>query len=233
MILSAQDLTGGYGTINVLSDLSFELGEEEVLTVIGRNGVGKTTLMRVLTGHLPKTGGTIRFLDGDTAGMKPYALARAGIGYVPQGRQIFAKLTVEENLLTGMRAAGGHDPDAMEDVLEMFPRLRERLGQMGGTLSGGEQQQLALARALCGKPKVLLLDEPSEGIQPNIVDLIGDLITRIVKERRLSVLLVEQNLNLIRTTAHRCLVMDKGKIVAEGPPTLLDDEEFVARHLAI
>jgi urea ABC transporter ATP-binding protein UrtE len=204
----------------------------EVLALLGRNGVGKTTLMRSIIGLLhPSRGGA--HLNGEAlAGLQPHQIARRGIAYVPQGRGIFAKLTVRENLLIGTRAVGG-GASIPPEVFEYFPILQERLGQAGGTLSGGQQQMLAIGRALCGRPKVLLLDEPSEGVQPNIVQEIGKLIRGIVERSGITVLLVEQNLDLALKTAHRCVIMEKGCIVYEGAPQDMEDETILRRYLAI
>jgi len=187
--------------------------------------------MRSIIGLLRPSRGSAR-LEGDVlTGLHPHQIARRGIAYVPQGRGIFAKLTVRENLLIGTRAAAR--AQIPEEVFEHFPILRERIGQPGGTLSGGQQQMLAIARALCSRPKLLLLDEPSEGVQPNIVQEIGMLIRDIVERSGIAILLVEQNLDLALQTAHRCAFMEKGRIVHQGAPQELEDENVLRRHLAI
>ena len=230
-MLEIADLHAAYGPVPVLAGVDLRVARGEVLALLGRNGVGKTTLMRSIIGLLRPSRGSAR-LEGDVlTGLHPHQIARRGIAYVPQGRGIFAKLTVRENLLIGTRAAAR--AQIPEEVFEHFPILRERIGQPGGTLSGGQQQMLAIARALCSRPKLLLLDEPSEGVQPNIVQEIGMLIRDIVERSGIAILLVEQNLDLALQTAHRCAFMEKGRIVHEGAPKELEDETILRRHLAI
>jgi urea ABC transporter ATP-binding protein UrtE len=231
-MLRAQAIHAAYGPVPVLTGIDIEVREGEILVLLGRNGVGKTTLMRTLVGLLKPSAGRIEFDGLDITGQPPHRAARAGMAYVPQGRGIFPKLTVRENLQVGTRAR--NDGDGIpQHVFEYFPILRERLGQRGGTLSGGEQQMLAIGRALCSDPKLLLLDEPSEGIQPNIVQQIGDLIRQIVARRDISVLLVEQNLDLALGVASRCAIMEKGAIVRQGRPEDFRDEAVLRRYLAI
>ena len=230
-MLEIADLHAAYGPVPVLAGVDLRVARGEVLALLGRNGVGKTTLMRSIIGLLRPSRGSAR-LEGDVlTGLHPHQIARRGIAYVPQGRGIFAKLTVRENLLIGTRAAAR--AQIPEEVFEHFPILRERIGQPGGTLSGGQQQMLAIARALCSRPKLLLLDEPSEGVQPNIVQEIGMLIRDIVERSGIAILLVEQNLDLALQTAHRCAFMEKGRIVHQGAPQELEDENVLRRHLAI
>ena len=230
-MLEIADLHAAYGPVPVLAGVDLKVARGEVLALLGRNGVGKTTLMRSIIGLLRPSRGSAR-LEGDVlTGLHPHQIARRGLAYVPQGRGIFAKLTVHENLLIGTRAAGGAEVPG--EVFEHFPILKERIGQAGGTLSGGQQQMLAIARALCGRPKLLLLDEPSEGVQPNIVQEIGKLIRDIVERSGIAILLVEQNLDLALQTAHRCAFMEKGRIVHEGAPQELEDETVLRRYLAI
>ena len=231
--LVVENLHADYGTVPILLGLNFRLRTKESLVVLGRNGVGKTTLLRVLIGLLKPTSGLITLNGKDISGLSPHVIARLGIGYVPQGRGIVHKLSVEENLLIGTRAQGKGSVRIPEQVFTYFPILRERLRQRGGTLSGGEQQMLAIARALCGQPKVLLLDEPSEGIQPSIVTRLGELLPEIVDEVGASLLLVEQNLDLALNIGHRCLVMEKGKIVYEGRPKEFRDKSLQRRYLAL
>jgi ABC-type branched-subunit amino acid transport system ATPase component len=187
----------------------------------------------VLIGLLKPTRGTIQIDGHDISRLPPHAVSRRGIAYVPQGRGIFPKLSVHENLVVGTRAQDSRPTKIPPIVFNYFPILQERLNQPGGTLSGGEQQMLAIARALCGEPKILLLDEPSEGIQPNIVHHIGELILQIVADANLSVLLVEQNLDLALQVARRFLVMEKGSIVYQGEAEDFQDENLVKRFLAI
>jgi branched-chain amino acid transport system ATP-binding protein len=173
-------------------------------------------------------------LDGEViSGQPPHAIAHKGIAYVPQGRGIFPKLTVHENLMVGTRAQKTGASGIPAELFAYFPVLQKRLDQLGGTLSGGEQQQLAIGRALCGKPKILLLDEPSDGIQPNIVQQIGELLVELVKQTEISILIIEQNLDLVLHVAHRCIVMDKGQIIHRGRPDDFQDERLVKKYLAI
>ena len=230
-MLRADGVEAGYGPVRVLRDVSFALAPKEILVLLGRNGAGKTTLTRALIGLIRASAGRIELDGEDITASPPYRNARLGIGYVPQGRGILPKLTVRENLLIGTRAAGSKP--IPERVFEFFPILRERLDQRGGTLSGGQQQMLAIGRALCGEPKVLLLDEPSEGVQPDIVHQIGELLRRIVADTQLAVLLVEQNLDLGLGAATRCIIMEKGSIVREGRPDEFRDERVLREYLAI
>ena len=202
--------------------------------MIGRNGVGKTTLIKTLIGTLPTLSGSVRLEGEDVTRAKPYQRARSGIAYVPQGRGIFSSLTVRENLQMGERIGDAPiDAASYQRIHGFFPILEERAGQMAGSFSGGQQQQLALGRALLGKPRVLLLDEPSEGIQPNIVQDIGMLLRHLATSERLTVLVVEQNLALIRLVADRCIVMDKGRFVATLHPDELADGAVAQRYLGV
>lgn len=232
-MLDVQDLGAAYGAIPILDGVSLRVEHREVLAMLGRNGAGKTTLLRALTGLLRPVSGRAE-LDGcPIVGLPPYRIARLGIGYVPQGRGILPKLTVEENLFIGTRAQpqrGGRIP---KSVFDYFPILMERLKQRGGTLSGGEQQQLAIARALCGKPRLLLLDEPSEGLQPSVVQLITQLIPRLAREEGIAVLLVEQNFDVVLNAATRCLIMEKGQIVYHGDTADLENSAVVGELLAV
>lgn len=232
-MLAVTDLEAAYGAVPVLTGVSFTLADGEIVVLFGRNGVGKTTLMRALVGLLKPARGQV-VLDGrNVTGLPPHQIARHRVAYVPQGRGVFPKLSVYENLLVGTRARGDGSTDIPGDIVEMFPWLKERLDQPGGTLSGGQQQMLVLARAMCGRPQYLLLDEPSEGIQPTIVQQIGDVVADLRSEAGVSVLLVEQNLDLGLRLADRCLVMEKGAIAYEGSPTDFQDEALLRRYLAI
>jgi len=232
-VLRVSDLHASYGPVPVLAGVELALDQGEIMAVLGRNGVGKTTLLRVLIGLLKPTRGRIELAGQDLAGLPAHRVARLGVGYVPQGRGIFPRLTVQENLLVGTRAQGVKRASIPEEVYDFFPILKERLDQAGGTLSGGEQQMLALGRALCGRPKLMLLDEPSEGIQPSIVQKLGGLIPEIAQREGLSVLIVEQNLDLALRVSRRCLVMEKGRIVYQGAPEDFGDEKVVKKYLAI
>ena len=232
-MISVRGLRSGYGALPILHDVSFDLAKGETLVLLGRNGVGKTTLLKSIIGIIKPKAGEILLNGRNVAGLPPHRLAHAGIAYVPQGRGIFPKLTVEENLLIGLRSRQDQQTKIPDNILDMFPILRERMQQLGGTFSGGQQQQLALARALCGAPQVLLLDEPSEGIQPSIVQQIGDLLQMFNQEMGLTVLLVEQNLELARRTASRCLIMEKGRIAGALSKDDLKSEQRVFEALAL
>jgi urea transport system ATP-binding protein len=230
--LEVDGLRGGYGAGDILQGVSLRVEPGEIVAVIGRNGVGKTTLMRTLMGLVRASAGTIRFGEEELTRTAVQARAGLGIGYVPQGKQIFADLTVRENLRMGERINGGRAVDH-EVAYAYFPRLRERLAQKGGTLSGGEQQALAIARALVGSPDLLLLDEPSESVQPSIVQQIGDVLLRLKDERGLTILLVEQNASLIESVAERGYVVEKGRTIAELGQAELRDATLMQRYLAI
>ncbi len=197
-MLEIRDLRAGYGQSMVLNGVNLDIAHGTVTALLGRNGMGKTTLCRVLIGLLPMTSGTITLDNDSISHMAPHRLARRGLAYVPQGRSIFARFTVQENLDLGLSARGGRIPP---HIFEWFPMLAELRGRRAGTLSGGEQQMLALARALVAEPSLLILDEPSEGLQPSRVTAIGDVLLRIVADKRVTVFLVEQNLALVRRVA--------------------------------
>ncbi|WP_409310040.1 ABC transporter ATP-binding protein [Pectobacterium sp. B1J-3] len=236
VLLQVEGVTGGYGGGQVLNGATLQLHAAEVLGLIGRNGVGKTTLMRTLIGAVPVRSGSIMLGEIDITQATSQRRARLGIGYVPQGREVFSGLTVAENLQVGMQFVREHREfaqDLLERVLEYFPILRQRLKQKAGTMSGGEQQQLAIARALVGSPKVLLLDEPSEGVQPSIVHIIADTLVRIARELRVAVILVEQDIAMIQRAAQRCCVMDKGQVIETLTQPQLSDDHLMRRHLAL
>ena len=199
---------------------------------MGRNGVGKTTLLKTIMGILPAASGSLRFEDLELTSRPAELRARLGIGYVPQGREIFPQLTVEENLRIGLPARRDGRRAIPDMVFDFFPVLKQMLGRRGGDLSGGQQQQLAIGRALVLDPKLLILDEPTEGIQPNIVQEIGDILLRLNHEQGLTILLVEQKLPFARRVADAFAVMEKGSVVAEGPIAGLTDE-IVRRHLSV
>jgi urea ABC transporter ATP-binding protein UrtE len=231
-LLTIEGLRSGYGGKPVLQGVDLSVRDREVTAVIGRNGVGKSTLMKAVIGLLPTTDGAIRFNGADIGAETPHTRARRGIGYVPQGRDVFPRLSVEENLRVGLSISGARTAD-FEPVYAYFPILKERRRQAAGTLSGGQQQQLAIGRVLVGQPSLLLLDEPSEGIQPSIVQDIARIVVELNRKTGLTVVLVEQNIDMIRAMAQRCYVMDKGRVVAELTPTMLDDSEVVRRYLAV
>ncbi len=233
-MLDVENIHTYYGESHILHGVSLHAGAGEAVALLGRNGVGKTTLIRSIVGFTPPRAGVIRFRGRDIQRLPSYQIAQQGIGLVPQGRRIFAPLTVRENLLLGVRAAAdGGQPWTPERVYEIFPRLRERATQSGGTLSGGEQQMLAIARALMTNPRLLVLDEPSEGLAPLIVREIGRVLVRL-KSDGLGILLVEQNVPLAFKVADRVNVMSKGQIVYDGSPSALEaNEEIKRRYLGI
>ena len=225
-MMAVEGLVAGYGRIGVLHGASLAVGAGSCVGILGHNGMGKTTLLRTLMGLLPCKGGRI-LLDGqEIQRLPPHERARRGLGYVPQGRQIFPALSVLDNLRFAVAAKGGRDGAVVEEVLGEFPELRRLLDRPGGALSGGEQQLLALARALRGRPRLLLLDEPTEGIQPSINAAIIERI-HALRRRGLSVLLVEQNLDFIQALADRILLIQRGRITREIPPTALGDPALV------
>lgn len=222
-IFKAEGLCSGYGMIPVLQEVTLSLAKREILGILGHNGMGKTTLMRALIGHIPTTSGRI-LLDGrDITQLGAHQRARSGLAYVPQGRDIFAGLTVRENILFGTGKAADVD-QAVAD----FPILGRLLDRPGGALSGGEQQILALARALCITPRVLLLDEPTEGIAPAVVEEIEDHLLRLVKTSDIAVIVVEQDLDFVRTVASRVLMMHRGAVAREVSPEALRGEAMAA-----
>ncbi|MDQ2801308.1 MAG: ABC transporter ATP-binding protein [Pseudomonadota bacterium] len=230
-MLEVEGLVAGYGRIQVLREANLAVETGGCVGVLGHNGMGKTTLLRAIMGLLPCISGSIR-LDGTRIErLAPHARARLGLGYVPQGRQIFPQLSVRDNL----RFAAAAKPGGLsvEAVLEDFPELIRLLDRQGGTLSGGEQQLLALARALCGAPRIILLDEPTEGIQPSIVQAIAERITALRRRRGLTVLLVEQNLDFIRSLADRALLIQRGRIAREIPHDALADPALVHEFVGI
>ena len=231
-LIAATDLRAGYATGDVLQDVSIEVGTREIVGVLGRNGVGKTTLMRALIGLLSVRSGSILYRGGDITRQPANRRAALGIGYVPQGREVFAHMSVLDNLRMGqfVNRAREFQPD---EVYGYFPFLRDRSRQRAGTLSGGQQEMLAIARALVAGPELLLLDEPSDGVQPSIVHDIGNFIVRLVEERPLGVLIVEQNIELMQRAAQRAYVMDKGRVVATLGKKELLNTELLASYLAV
>ncbi len=221
-----------YGGSQILWDLNLDITPGSCVCLMGRNGVGKTTLLKCLMGLLPIADGTIKVdgeeVQGKTAEARPYM----GVGYVPQGRDIFPQLTVEENLRVGLPCRKDGSKTIPEKIYELFPVLHDMLGRRGGDLSGGQQQQLAIGRALIIEPKILILDEPNEGIQPNIVQQIGNVITRLNEEEGMTVLLVEQKLNFARKVGKEFRLMEKGSIVATGDMPDLSDE-LIKKYLAV
>jgi branched-chain amino acid transport system ATP-binding protein len=211
-LLSVSNLRASYGRVPILMGVTLEMATGEYLGILGHNGMGKTTLMRTLMGGLPVGGGAIHFAGHDITGLPIHDRARLGLGLVPQGREIFPALTVHENLRMGLAARRREDPKVIAEVLEVFPRLTRLLDRRGGALSGGEQQLLALARCLCAKPKLVLLDEPTEGIQPSIIEEIAETLLALKARWALSMIIVEQNLDFIAGLADRVLGIQKGRI---------------------
>ncbi|QTF94078.1 urea ABC transporter ATP-binding subunit UrtE [Halomonas sp. BM-2019] len=232
-MLSIDKLNQYYGESHTLWDLDLEVPAGECTCVMGRNGVGKTTLMKAIMGEVRVSSGSIRYADDvELTKRRVEARSRLGIGYVPQGRQIFPLLTVEENLRTGLAARGDGRRTIPERIYDLCPVLQEMKHRRGGDLSGGQQQQLAIGRALVLEPRLLILDEPGEGIQPNIVTLIGEVIRKLIAEDGLTVLLVEQKLPFARKYADRFVIMDRGRPVAKGAIGELTDE-LIKAHLTV
>ncbi|MBB5323204.1 urea transport system ATP-binding protein [Anoxybacillus tepidamans] len=217
-MLSVRNVTAGYEQSVVLENVSMDVQKGCVTAVLGRNGVGKTTLMKSIIGLIKPMRGNIEWEGEDITSLPPEQRVRRGIGYVPQGREIFPTLTVEENLLLGFEALPKkiNSSHVLEEIYELFPILKDMLHRKGGDLSGGQQQQLAIARALIGQPKLLLLDEPMEGIQPSIVQLIRDVIMKIAKEKMVGIVLVEHSLDLAFSCADYFYIFDRGIVVAQG-----------------
>jgi urea transport system ATP-binding protein len=223
-MLRIEQLQVSYGETQVLRDVDLEVGPAQVVCLMGRNGVGKTTLLKSIMGLLRPRAGRVLFEDRDLTRAAPYLHARAGIGYVPQGREIFPHLTVLENLEIGMLANRARPRSVPEQIFSYFPKLKALLHRKGGVLSGGEQQQLAIARALVAAPRLLILDEPTEGIQPSIITLIGQVLRSLKQAGQISVLLVEQYFEFALKLADRYYVMEKGSIVLRGSNADLDKE---------
>ena len=224
-LLEVKGLKSGYGRIPILFGVDLTVADGEYLGILGHNGMGKTTALRTLMGHLPTTDGSVVFAGKTITHLKPHERSRLGIGLVPQGREIFPDLSVMENLRIGLAAAPKEDRSVIDTVLQDFPRLVRLLDRRGGALSGGEQQLLALARCLCTKPKLILLDEPTEGIQPSIIEEIIETLLALKTRWKLSLIVVEQNLEFITSLSDRILHIQKGRITEE-----LDRESLLARE---
>lgn len=231
-MLSIHGLNQFYAQSHTLWDIDFDVVEGQCTCLMGRNGVGKTTLLNCIMGALPLASGEIHYRDMPLHTKPMEHRARAGIGYVPQGRQIFPLLTVEENLQIGLPARPDRVRKIPESIYELFPVLKEMRHRLGGDLSGGQQQQLAIGRALVIDPKLLILDEPTEGIQPNIVAEIGEVIRKLNQEIGMTVLLVEQKLHFVKKVADQFCILDRGRRVADGPVAVLSDE-LVAEYLTV
>ena len=232
-MLNVSQLNQYYGTSHTLRGVSLQVEKGQCLALLGRNGVGKTTLLKCLMGVLPVAKGSVMFQGRDITRLKPHERAALGIAYVPQGREIFARLTVEENLLMGMAVKPGRQAAKIKgEVFELFPVLKEMLHRRGGDLSGGQQQQLAIARALLADPKLIIFDEPTEGIQPSIIKDIGNVV-RLLRERGdIAILLCEQYFDFAHALADQFIVLSRGEVVASGSQATMGGED-VKRHLAV
>ena len=231
-MLAVRRLQAQYGKSRVLNGVTLDVASREIAVLVGRNGVGKTTTLDAIMGLVDVTGGEVRFEGGLISGVEAYQIPRRGIGYVPQGRRIFPELTVRENLEIGC-VSGALDQATLARVFEYFPRLQERLWQPGGTLSGGEQQMLAIGRALLGRPRLLLMDEPTEGLMPSLVTLVEQTMLRL-RDEGTTILLVEQDLATALSVGDRVYVMEKGEIrVAATPGELRSSPEVLQRYLGV
>ena len=231
-MLRLTDINAAYGKVQVLRDLSLDVGAGEILCLLGRNGAGKTTVMKTIMGLVPLTSGSMQLEAHEISGLPAYRVPKLGIGYIPQGRRLFSEMTVGENLQIGLMTRG-RGADVREHVLEMFPRLRERLHQRAETLSGGEQQMLATARALCLEPKVLLLDEPTEGLQPSMISLIRDVVLRL-KENGVAIILVEQRVDAVLEVADRIVFVENGRsAMVVTPDDLKADKGLLQRFVGV
>ena len=231
-MLQIKGLNQFYGESHILWDIDVDIKKGDCVCLMGRNGVGKTTLLKTIMGLLAAESGVIEFDGVNLANMDASVRAKQGIGYVPQGREIFPQLTVEENLKIGLGSRRDKVNEVPEHIYEMFPVLKQMLHRRGGDLSGGQQQQLAIGRALVLDPKLLILDEPTEGIQPNIVRDIGDVITRLNQEHQITILLVEQKLPFARRVGKQFIVMERGRCAATGAMADLD-EKIISQYLTV
>ena len=231
-MLSVENLSVSYDGSRIVRSVSLKVPTRSLVCLMGRNGVGKTTTLKAIIGLVRTDSGTIKLGDSELNAQKPEQRARNGLGYVPQGRDIFPNLTVWENLKISLVVHGAKANGQVDRVLELFPVLKEMLKRKGGVLSGGQQQQLAIARALLTNPRILILDEPTEGIQPNIIDQIGETLLKIKKEGQISILLVEQYLDFCLEVGDTFYIMDRGSIVVDGPISELS-EDLVRQHLTV
>jgi urea transport system ATP-binding protein len=231
-MLTVKDVSVSYGESRVVHDVSFNVLPTEKMVILGRNGVGKTTLLKSIVGLLPMQKGSIELYDSNLTELKTYERSCNGLAYVPQGREIIPNLTVKENLELGALAHTKNIKERMEEIFEYFPILPQHLNRKGGVLSGGQQQQLALARALMSNPRVLILDEPTEGIQPNVVDEIANILIRLHKKMCIPMIIVEQNLKFAKKLSDTFMVMQKGRVVANGKINELTDE-IIEKYLTV
>lgn len=231
-MLEVRDIHAAYGQVKVLHGVSFNVNAGEILCLLGRNGAGKTTTLKTVMGLVPMSDGAMSLDGEDLTRLQAHEIPRLGIGYIPQGRRLFAQLTVAENIEIGLMTRN-QGADTRDWVLDLFPRLRERLKQTAGTLSGGEQQMLATARALCLRPKVLLLDEPTEGLQPSMIELIRDVISKM-KAQGFGIVLVEQRVDAVLSIADRVVFLENGRSVDRRTPSeLKNDPALLTRYLGV
>jgi branched-chain amino acid transport system ATP-binding protein len=227
MMLEVRDLHAYYGKSHILQGVSLSVGAGEIVSILGRNGVGRSTTLKAIMGDVPPRGAIV-FKDEAIAGLKPYEIARRGVGYVPEDRAIFPMLTVEQNLILGVKAGKKSTRWCMDDTYRVFPRLEERAKTPAGALSGGEQQMLTVCRTLMGDPDLIMVDEPTEGLSPQMVERVGELL-RTIAARSISILLVEQKLTIAMRISHRVYVMGHGRMVFEGTPAELAAHAEVRR----
>jgi len=233
MSLDVDNVTAGYGTVTVLRNLSLDVGGGEIIGVMGRNGMGKSTLIRCLAGLILPSAGIIKLGNKDITKLAPHERARLGMTTVVQGRGIFEQLTVRENLEMGRVASGRPKRNRIEEIIDYFPLLHQRMTQAAGTLSGGEQQMLAIGRALMTDPKIMLLDEPSDGIMPSLVQKIANTLVEINRRNGITIVIVEQNVPLVFNMASYCIVLEKGQLVAQGSREEVSRSEVLKQYLAI
>jgi branched-chain amino acid transport system ATP-binding protein len=233
MLLELEDIHAGYGPVRVLRGISLTLDQGEIVGVLGRNGMGKTTLIRCIAGLLPAARGAIRFARQELTLLPAHRRAQMGLATVVQGRGIFPRLTVWENLEMGRVAGGGGKASRLEEVVGYFPRLGERLRQSAGTLSGGEQQMLAIGRALMSHPRLMLLDEPSDGIMPILVRQIAGILLQINQRESMAMVIVEQNVPMVFALTDRCVILEKGRVITEGTREQVSQSEVMREYLAI
>ena len=227
-MLEVENLHAWYGKSHILRGVNFHVGSSEIVSLLGRNGVGRSTTIKAIMGDVTRQG-SIRFRGREISALRPHEIARAGLGYVPENRDIFPRLTVRENLILGMKSTKPSERWTMEDMFQLFPRLRERAETPAGVLSGGEQQMLTMCRTLMGDPDLVMIDEPTEGLAPKMVELVGELLTRIA-ERGVSILLVEQKLTIALRISQRLYVMGHGQIVFEGSAQDLQENAAIRKE---
>lgn len=227
-MLQVRNLHGYYGKSHILRGIDLDVGEGEIVSLLGRNGVGRSTMVKAIMGEV-EPHGSIKFKGEEIAGLKTHEIARRGIGYVPEYRGIFPTMTVEQNLLLGMKKAHQTGRWSIEDMYQMFPNLRERADNLGDVLSGGEKQMLTICRTLMGDPELIMIDEPTEGLAPKLIDVVGQLLEKIAT-RGLSILLIEQKLTIALKISHRIYIMGHGKIVFEGTPDDLRNNDSIRQE---